>query len=244
MGSNLGSAFAAEQSVTQVNDLEPPLPHEFYFTRGIYHSVADTDPWGPRWAIDFPEADRHFLVALKRLSLVDASSEDNALALGTEQLRDYPFVYVVEAGALDLDARDAKAVRDYLLSGGLLMIDDFWGTWAWDNLVAQMKQIFPERGLVDVPLSHPVFHCFYDIQQLLQVPNVALADKEHTYEYDGRVPHVRGLFDDDGRLMVIVNWNTDLGDAWEWADSPDYPLRFSNFAYQLGINIVIYALSY
>jgi len=220
------------------------LSHEFYFTRGVYSSVADSDPWGPRWAIDFPEADRHFLVALRRLSTVDAYPLDNALRIGRETVRTYPFLYVVEAGALDLDEEDAKALGEYLLAGGFLMIDDFWGTWAWDNLSAQLKQIFPRRAVVDLPLEHPVFHSFYDIQELLQVPNVALAGSGRTHEYDGRIPRVRGVLDDQGRLMVLINWNTDLGDAWEWADDPGYPLRYSNFAYQLGINIVIYGMSY
>jgi hypothetical protein len=220
------------------------LPHEFYFTRGIYHSTADSDPWGARWAIDFPEADQHFLVALRRLSAVDAFPGDNAREITGPPLRDYPFLYVVEAGALDLDDTQARSLAEYLLAGGFMMIDDFWGTWAWDNLTRQLERIFPGRTVVDVPLDHPVFHSFYDINELLQVPNVALAGTGRTHEYDGRVPHTRGVFDDHGRLMVLINWNTDLGDAWEWADNPDYPLRYSNFAYQMGINIVIYGMSY
>ena len=225
-------------------DAEHPLSHEFYFTRGIYGSSADGDGWGPRWAIDYPEADRHFLTALTRLTGVDAYDSDNARAIGDEALRNFPFVYLVEAGALELEEREVTALRDYLLAGGFLVIDDFWGTWAWQNLVEQMARLFPERPLVDVPLGHPVFHSFYDIRALKQIPNVALAPTGRTWEYDGYVPRARGIFDDQGRLMVLVNWNTDLGDAWEWADDADYPLHFSNYAYKLGINIVIYAMSY
>lgn len=238
------SALAQAPARGPLNDLEPAPPHEFYFTRGVYQSIADGDAWGPRWAIDFPEADRHFLVALKRLSIVDAYPQDNALPLDGEVMRDHPFVYVVEAGALDLDQRAGAALRDYLLAGGFMVIDDFWGSWALENLSLQMQRLFPNRPIVEIPLSHPVFHAFYDISTLLQVPNVALAGGERTHEYDGRVPHVRGIFDERGRLMVLINWNTDLGDAWEWADDPGYPLRYSNFAYKLGINIVIYAMSY
>jgi hypothetical protein len=233
----------------RAQDLFPPAgahprAHEFYFTRGVYHSSADGDAWGPRWAIDYPEADRHFLVALRRLTGVDAFDADNAVDLGAADLRDFPFVYVVEAGALQLDPRGRDALRDYLLAGGFLVVDDFWGTWAWDNLVAEMALLFPDRALVDVPLDHPVFHSYYDIEELLQVPNVAQAGTGRTHEYDGYVPRTRGLFDDDGRLMVLVNWNTDLGDAWEWADDEAYPLRYSNYAYRMGVNIVIYALSF
>jgi hypothetical protein len=225
-------------------DAEHPLAHEFYFTRGIYDSAVDGDAWGPRWSIDFPEADRHFLVALRRLTGVDAYDADNARALGGAALRDFPFVYVVEAGALELSERQARALRDYLLAGGFLVIDDFWGTWAWENLTAQMRVLFPDRAMVDVPLEHPVFHSFYDIAELVQVPNVALAATGRTHEYDGYVPRARGIFDDAGRLMVLINWNTDLGDAWEWADDAGYPLHYSSYAYKLGINIVIYAMSY
>jgi hypothetical protein len=244
----LGACLAGTGALAVAQDASPAgdeaLPHEFYFTRGVYSSIADTDPWGPRWAIDFPDADRHFLVALRRLSAVDAYPSDHARGVDEAATRDYPFLYLVEAGALALPPEGARALAGYLEAGGFLMIDDFWGTWAWDNLVEQMKQVFPDRPIVEVPMDHPIFHAFYDIPQLLQVPNVALANTDHTYEYDGKVPHARGIFDDQGRLMVLMNWNTDLGDAWEWADSPDYPLRFSNFAYQMGINIVIYGMSF
>ena len=93
-------------------------------------------------------------------------------------------------------------------------------------------------------LDHPVFHAFYDIREILQVPNVYQARGGPTHELDGYNPHVRGIFDDQGRLMVLINWNTDLGDAWEWADNPRYPLRYSTYAYELGINFVIYAMSH
>ena len=225
-------------------DHEHPRRHEFYFTRGIYSGVNDGDDWGPRWAIDYPEADQHFLTALRRLSGVDAYPNENALPLGGTDIREFPFIYLVEAGALNLNEDERQELRDYLLSGGFLVIDDFWGTWAWKTLVGQMQSVFPNRAFQDVPLDHPLFHAYFDIDKLVQVPNVALAQGNKTYEFDGFVPQARGIFDDDGRLMVLVNWNTDLGDAWEWADSVNYPLHYSNYAYQLGINIVIYAMTY
>ena len=218
--------------------------HEFYFTRGIYGGLGGGDDFGPRWAIDYPKADQQFLVALQRLTIVDALPAEHARDLFQEDLRDFPFVYVLEVGALSLADQDADALRDYLLAGGFLVIDDFWGTHAWRNFEEQMRLVFPDRPIVDVPLDHPVFHAFYDIDKVLQVPNVYQARGGPTWEYDGRVPHVRGIFDDEGRLMVLVNWNTDLGDAWEWADQPDYPLRYSTYAYEIGINFVIYAMSY
>lgn len=218
------------------------LGHEFYFTRGNYGG-SEMD-WGPRWAVDFPEADEHFLVALKRLTGIDAYDTHNALLIDEPKLRDYPFLYILEVGSLSLSDTQAKALREYLLAGGFMMVDDFWGTFAWQNFEHQMKLVFPEYDIVEVPLDHPIFHAFYDIDEIIQVPNVYQARGPVTHEYDGYVPHVRGIFDDDGRLMVVVNWNTDLGDAWEWADNPDYPLRYSTYAFEVAVNTVIYAMSH
>jgi hypothetical protein len=222
-----------------------PLEHEFYFTRGIYSSgPGSSEDWGARWAVDYPKADHQFLTAVKRLTGIDAYPNDNAIELGAARLRDFPFLYVLEVGSLVLTDGDVKALRDYLAAGGFMVIDDFWGTSAWRNFEQEMARVFPHRSIVDVPLDHPVFHVYFDVGEIVQVPNVYQASGGATYEYDGYVPRVRGIFDAQGRLMVLVNWNTDLGDAWEWADSPDYPLRFSTYAYELGINFVVYAMSY
>ena len=219
--------------------------NEFYFTRGIYGASGDgEDDWGPRWAVDYPKADQQLLVALKRLTVVDAFDSEHALKLDDPRLRDFPFVYVLEVGSLNLKDEQVQALRAFLLSGGFMVIDDFWGSWEWDVFETQMRRIFPERPVVEVPLDHPIFHAFYDIREVLQVPNVHQAAGGPTHEGDGKVPHVRGVFDEHNRLMVLVNWNTDLGDAWEWADSPQYPLRYSTYAYEIGINFVIYGMSY
>jgi hypothetical protein len=238
----LTAMLAARAAGAQDRTVSPDP--EFHFVRGIYTSPVDGDDWGPRWAIDYPEADRHFLVALRRLSTVDAHPEENAIPLWSERLRQFPFVYIAEAGAMRLSPAEREALRDYLLGGGFLMVDDFWGTWSWEALEAQLAMVLPDHALREVPMDHPVFHAFYDIDELVQVPNVAQAGTGRTHEYDGYVAQARGIFDSNGRLMVLVNWNTDLGDAWEWADDEQYPLHFSNYAYKLGVNIVIYAMSF
>ncbi len=108
-----------------------------------------------------------------------------------------------------------------------------------------MRRVLPGHPIVELPRDHPLLSVFYEIDELVQVPNVQQGiEGGRTWERDGYFPALRGIFDESGRLMVVINWNTDLGDAWEWADHPYYPLRFSNFAYQMGVNMIIYGLSH
>lgn len=228
---------------------QEPLNHEFYFTRGMYSDDFSVgEELGGSWSIDFPKADRHFLYALERLSIIDASAEENAVKLTDPQLRELPFIYALEVGAMQLNNAEIDALRDYLLSGGFLFIDDFWGSWAWSNFSEQMQNVFPDLDIVDIPLTHPLFHVVFDIDEIIQVPNlhngIEFESKGITHEADGTVPYVRGIFDDKDRLMVLINWNTDLGDAWEWADNPQYPSHFSTYAVMLGINILVYAMTH
>ncbi|MBT6275901.1 MAG: DUF4159 domain-containing protein [Chromatiales bacterium] len=217
--------------------------HEFFFTRGNYG--GDALDFGPRWAVDYPKADQQFLVALQRLSAVNAYPNEHALEVDRDRLFDFPFLYMLEVGSLQVDEARAAHLRQYLLAGGFLVIDDFWGSWEWESFESQMRLVFPDRVIEPLSVEHPVFHAFYDIREIIQVPNVYQGSVGGpTHEYDGYTPHVRGIFDDSGRLMVLINWNTDLGDAWEWADNPQYPLRFSTYSYEMGINFVIYAMSF
>ncbi len=236
------SGLAAVGPATGGEPGETDVGNEFYFTRGNYGGYGGEE-WGPRWAIDFPAADEHFLVALRRLTGIDAYDSHNAIPVDDEKLKDFPFLYILEVASLSLSDAQAAALRSYLLAGGFMMVDDSWGSYAWQNFQMQMARVFPEYEIVDIPLEHPIFHVFYDIEEIIQVPNVRQTSGP-TYEYDGKVPYVRGIFDDEGRLMVVINWNTDLGDAWEWADAPNYPLRYSTYAFEVGINTVIYAMSH
>lgn len=225
------------------------LQHEFYFTRGIYSDeFAIGDDFGGSWSIDYPKADRHFLLALERLSRVDTSASENAVKLTDPEFRNQPFIYALEVGAMQLADNEVSALREHLLAGGFLFIDDFWGSWAWESWMEQMQRVFPGREIEEIPLEHPIFHTVYDIDEIIQVPNksngIAFDRRGITHEGDGIHPHVRGIYDDRGRLMVLINWNTDLGDAWEWADHPDYPAHFSTYAVMLGVNIVVYAMTH
>ncbi|MYA10879.1 MAG: DUF4159 domain-containing protein [Gemmatimonadetes bacterium] len=219
--------------------------HEFYFTRAVYSSYGRG--WGGRsrsWAIDYPKSDRQFLTVLKRLTNLDAYDDENAIPLNDPQIRRFPFLYALEVGYMSMSQPEVEGLRDYLLAGGFLVIDDFWGSQEWAQFEFQMKLVFPERPIIDLDLDHTVFNTFYEIDEILQVPAYGRYWGGQTWERDGYVPFVKGIEDDNGRLMVIINWNTDLGDAWEWAEQPDYPVPYSTFAFQMGVNMIVYAMTH
>jgi len=220
------------------------LPHEFYFTRAMYTSTGGYRGNRGTWAIDYPKADRQFVFGLRRLTNIDAFQGDNAIPLTDPKLSRYPFLYALEVGYMRMRPEEVDALRRYLLAGGFLFIDDFWGTYEWRNFEIEIARVLPGHRIVDLPLEHPIFHSFYDIDHIEQVPSVRIVQGGPTYEQDGYVPYVRAIFGDDGRLLVLINWNTDLGDAWEWVDNPYYPLQYSNFAYQMAVNAVLYSMSH
>jgi hypothetical protein len=222
--------------------------HAFVFTRAVY-SGAGRGRYrgfgGGSWSTDYPKSDRQFLTVLRRLIDVDAYDDANPVPLADPGLRRFPFLYMLEVGYMRMTPEEVHGLRDYLLAGGFLMVDDFWGSAQWYNFQVEMEQVFPEYPIVELPADHPIFHMVYNIDEVVQVPNVTNARwGGPTYEQDGYVPHVRGIFDDKGRLMVVINWNTDLGDAWEWAEQPYYPVRYSTYAFQVGVNTIVYALSH
>ena len=215
--------------------------HEFHFTRAAYSG------WGWRsWATDYPKADRQFLIGVRRiLSDLDAFPSENPVRLDDPDLARFPFLYAAEVGYMALAEPEVQGLRRYLLAGGFLVVDDFWGTEEWSNFESEIRRVLPEHEIVEIPLDHPLFHSLYDIRGILQVPNVHQGIRGGpTWERNGYQPHCRGIFDEKGRLMVVINWNTDLGDAWEWAEQPLYPLEFSTFAYEMGINFIIYGMSH
>ena len=236
----------------------PPAEfHEFHFTRGKFTDWRlPRDFWflgdgGPSWSTDFPKGDRQFMQVVRRLSGVDASEWENPVALDDPELRRYPFLYTLEMGQARLTDEEVLGLRSYLEAGGFLVVDDFWGSREWASFQTQMSRVLPGRPIVEVPRDHLLFRVLYDISgDILQIPNLGYAyeiergnPNPPTSEQDGFVAHVRGIFDEDGRLMVAINWNTDLGDAWEHAENPYYPLKFSTFACELGLNIIIYGMT-
>lgn len=240
----------ANEHASESYQAEENLPkHEFYFTRGMFSDdFSMGDDLGGSWSIDYPNADRHFLLALDRLSIIDSSPDENAVKLTDPTLPELPLIYALEVGSMQLVEAEVEALREYLLGGGFLFIDDFWGSWALNNLTEQMRLVFPEKNIVEISPSHHIFNIVYDIGKIEQIPNlhngIAFERTGITHESDGTEPQVSGIFDDNGNLMVLIVWNSDLGDAWEWADHPQYPSRFTSYAVRLGINVVIYAMTH
>jgi len=224
----------------------------FTFARIQYHSGYG-DGWrrGGDWATDYRDADLNFSYRLQQLTALKVDPEAKVVRLTEPDLFNYPFVYIVEPGRLQFDEAEVSILRRYLLSGGFLMVDDFWGQAEWQNLYEQMKRVFPDREPQELPLDHPIFHCVFDLKEKPQIPNFRLGEESQytgiTWERpDAKTPYYRGIFDDKGRMMVIICQNTDLGDGWEQEGVYEYYFReFSEKkAYPLGINIVFYAMTH
>ncbi len=218
------------------------LAHSFYFARAQYPSGGFGRGGG--WATDWPTADRIIISVLSRLTAVDVAPREFSVRLDDPDLRRYPFLYAVEVGSMNLRAAEIEGLRNYLLAGGFLVVDDFWGTRQWENFAYQISQVLPGHEIVELSLDHPIFSVVYQVDEIVQVPSINNAVRGgSTSEQDGYVPYCFGIFDDEGRLMVVINWNTDLGDAWEHAEDPRYPLDYSTYAYRMGANFIFYAMT-
>jgi len=197
------------------------------------------------WTIDYPTADRHFSSGVRRLSRIHARSEYQVVDLDSPNgIYDWPWIYAVETGHWELTDKQAAKLRDYLLRGGFLMTDDFHGTFEWDIMMRSMVKVFPDRPVVDLDNRDAIFHVLYNLDERFQVPGLAAISVGRTYEYDGVEPKWRGIYDDKGRIMVAICHNMDLGDAWEWADNPNYPEKYATLAYRVGINYILYAMTH
>jgi hypothetical protein len=251
--------FRGGQQPSTVGDAPAdPDGSEFHFTRLIYGEQGFGG--GGRgggfrgrgsWTTDWPEAEHFFMQGLTRLTKVDGTEVSvyngaggERISLEDDSIFDYPFLYAVEVGHWALTLEEAAKLREYLLRGGFLITDDFHGTEEWAGFAAVMQRVFPDRPIVDIPEEAEVFHVVYDLDEKVQIPGLAALYAGVTYEKDGYEPEWRGIFDDDGRLMVAINHNMDLGDAWEHADTPGYPEPMTALAYRFAVNYVIYAMTH
>ena len=220
---------------------------EFTFARTIYDSPFGSYRRRGMWAVDFPEADNNLIVGLREWAGTNLkiAPRPEQVPIMDDKLFDYPMIYFVEPGFLELSDEQAARLREYVARGGFMFFDDFWGDYEWDNLETQLHKIWPDRQAKDLPLSHPVFHSYLDIDEIVQVPNIMNARRGgDTSEKGGIVPHNRGIEDKNGRLVVFISYNCDLGDAWEWINDPSYPAKYGLPAYKTAINVIIYAMSH
>jgi hypothetical protein len=217
--------------------------NQFVFTRLIYNGRIPG--YYKNWYTDYPRADRNLIAVLKRLTNINIADKERVIPINDPDLFKYPMIYSSEVEQMVLTDTDATILRNYLERGGFWIIDDFWGTFEWSEFEAQIHKVFPYREIKDIPRNHPIFHVMYDIDHLIQTPSLAYAfNGGVTWETDGFVAECKGIWDDKGRLMVVINHNTDLGDAYEWSDDPRYPDRFSGYAFRMAVNFIMYALSH
>lgn len=234
-------------------EIDPAFKDDvFTFVRVRFDS-----PWGRRggggggWATDFPDSDLNFSLRLQQLTSIKVNPNPIILDLSDPKLFDYPFLYMIEPGQLMFSPEEVLALRKYCRQGGFLMVDDFWGEDQWENFYAEMKRVFPDREAVEVPLEHEIFHSVYDMKEKPQVPSIHAWERGGvTYERgwygDTSTVHFKAFSDDDGRIMVFICHNTDLGDGWEReGENHEYFTEFSvKKSYPMGINIVTYAMTH
>jgi hypothetical protein len=238
--------------------IRTPTPESFdgrfNFCRVAFRSGFNGD--GGNWSVDYPQADINFSTRLSELTMTrisrDASGEPNHLViqLTDAELFQCPFIMMTEVGSAAFTPEESAALRLYLQKGGFLWVDDFWGSYAWDYWVRQLREVLPaaEFPIVDVPLDHPLFRTQFEIKQMPQISSIGFwRGTGGTSERgaDSATPHARAIMDRHGNVMVFMTHNTDLGDSWEReAEDPEYFYNFSVPGYSLGVNALLYAMTH
>jgi len=213
------------------------------FGRTFWH--FDWHDGGTSWSQDYPRADRHFAQAVRRLTRIHTRSVEQPVNLDDgDDVYGYPWLCAGEMGDWKLTRGQASKLRDYLLRGGFLMLDDFWGTEEWDRFEESMQMVFPDRAIQELPDREAMFHTVYDLDDRYQIPGEWALRQHRMYRNDGSVAHWRGIYDDRGRVMVAMSFNSDIGDSWEWADDPRYPEKYSALGIRIGVNYVVYAMTH
>lgn len=221
----------------------------FQFVRLMYR----TDPWrayrNPGWAHDYPVAERNFGKILSELTTMTPwLGGSNVLAMDDPELFRFPVAYLSEPGDWELSPEEADALRAYLLKGGFMILDDMRGPWQWENTVRMIQYILPDHRITEVPLEHPIFDSFFHLEEEnIRMPH-PYGGRGGRGGGGGELASYWGVFEDndpvEGRLMMIVNRDNDIGDYMEWSDRGFVPIALSNEAYKLGVNYVVYALTH
>ncbi len=240
--------------ITEI-DTGQPTPQldglEWTFVRIRYSSWEDklrafrAQYWSDPWTIDGPAAEQNLSRRLGRVTSIQVN-EPIVLTLDDERLWEYPWIYFVEPGNLRFTPDEVAIMREFLTRGGTATFDDFHGPIEWDAVQAELKRVFPDRDIVPLALDHPIFSCFYQLTEYPQIPGLGSFFNGVTWEKGGLDAGVHAILDDDGRAMVLLNFNTDMGDGWEWSNAEDYPgyLQYTAQAYRMMINEVVYALTH
>lgn len=240
---SLGSNLANAQALDRRYDGLPTA--EFHFARLMYSNAPYSRGRGRRaaWMTDYPDAEYHLMDGIKRMTSIDVELVDyyghggRLISLDDEQIFDYPWLYAAEVGQWLLSAEEAARLREYLDRGGFLLVDDFWGSYEWQTFVQSMERVFPDRPIVELDEDDLVMHIFFEVDKSTQIPGRSGVPP-------GSVPHWRGIFDDAGRLIVAINFNMDMGDAWEHAADPGYPAAMTAAAYRFAVNYIIYSMTH
>jgi hypothetical protein len=199
------------------------------------------------WTMDYPRSDRHLLEGVRRLTRIDARSLEQVTSLDhTDDIYNWPMLYAVEVGHWDLPQDQADQLREYLMRGGFLMVDDFHSDREWEAFTESLERVLPGRPVVDIPNDDPIFHTIYDLNDRVQIPGAQYLQTGRVYEKDesGRPEHWRAVYDDKGRIIVAICHNMDLGDAWEWSDDPRYSEKWAGLAYRIAMNYFVYDLAH
>lgn len=244
-------ALVAGTGLAQNTSRSSDMPRQqFQIARLIYDSYGmdSRARWRDWWAIDYPEAEYHFIKGIRRLTRLDTADDSIHLRATDPQLLDYPWLFAQQVGRWHLSDQEADALREYLLRGGFLVADDFHGPAQYEVFLESMRRVFPDREIVDLPANDQILHVTYDISERTQIPG-----KRHLYRLpgggigvdpEGSPPTWKGIFDDHGHLMVVMNFNMDMGDSWQHADDPDYPQEMTALGYRFGINYIMYAMTH
>ena len=228
---------------------------DFTFCRLAFRNAYDGD--GNGWSVDYPRADQNLSIRLSELTKarVDFDKNDDpnfyVMRATDDALFQCPFVMMTEPGGAFLDDNEAKALRTYMLKGGFLWADDFWGEYAWQHWVREVRKIFPNEHdypIIDVPMNHAMFHTLFDVKEFPQIPGIGIwAGWHQTSERgaDSATPHARAILDAKGRIMLFMSHNTDFGDGYEReGDDPSYFYNFSVPGYAIGIDVLLYAMTH
>jgi hypothetical protein len=225
----------------------PEHPDALLARRVRWGSLFDWRVGGTSWTQDYPRADRHFAQALRRLTRISARSVEQPVDPDdTGDFFNWPWMNAGEMGDWKLTDAQATTVREYLLRGGFLMLDDFWGPEEYGRFDETMKAIFPDRPVVEIDSKDPIFHSVYNLDDRFQIlgdwcVHFSVQCQQRAV---GTTAHWLGVYDDKNRLMVMISFNSDIGDAWEWADGPQYPEKMAGEAIRIGVNYVVYAMTH